>query len=57
VGGMRVTQQMLHTDSGSYLVVATAEAGSPSQAAMTLLAHSTTAGQSRAPSGRVVEFD
>ncbi|RSM64225.1 transcriptional regulator [Actinoplanes sp. ATCC 53533] len=57
VGGMRVTQQMLHTESGPYLVVATTEPGSPSQAAMTLLAHSATDGRSRASSGRLVEFD
>jgi transcriptional regulator with XRE-family HTH domain len=40
VGDMTVTQQALHTEQGQHIVIATTEAGSPSQAAMTLLAHS-----------------
>jgi transcriptional regulator with XRE-family HTH domain len=40
VGTMHVTQQTLRTERDSVVVVATTEAGSPSQAAMTLLAHS-----------------
>ncbi|MEV0310293.1 helix-turn-helix domain-containing protein [Nonomuraea fuscirosea] len=39
VGAMTVTQQALRTESGQVVVIATTEAGSPSQAAMTLLAH------------------
>ncbi|MET0493281.1 MAG: helix-turn-helix transcriptional regulator [Actinoplanes sp.] len=41
VGAMTVTQQSLLTEQGLHAVVATTEAGSPSQAAMTLLAHQT----------------
>jgi hypothetical protein len=40
VGAMSVTQQTLRTEQGQHLVVATTEVGSPSHAAMTLLAHS-----------------
>jgi transcriptional regulator with XRE-family HTH domain len=40
VGEMTVTQQTLHTAQGQHVVVATTEAGTPSRAAMTLLAHS-----------------
>jgi transcriptional regulator with XRE-family HTH domain len=40
VGDMTVTQQALHTEQGQHIVIATTETGSPSQAAMTLLAHS-----------------
>lgn len=40
VGTMTVTQQSLRTDADQVVVIATTEAGSPSQAAMTLLAHS-----------------
>ena len=39
VGTMAVTQQTLRTEDGPSVVVATTEAGSPSQAAMTLLVH------------------
>ncbi|GAA2157822.1 helix-turn-helix transcriptional regulator [Actinomadura napierensis] len=39
VGAMTVTQQTLLTETGQVLVIATTEAGSPSQAAMTLLVH------------------
>lgn len=42
VGPIRVTQQGLRTEQGHQIVVATTEAGSPSQAAMTLLLHSVT---------------
>ncbi|GAB3855811.1 helix-turn-helix domain-containing protein [Dactylosporangium cerinum] len=41
VGAMTVTQQTLRTEQDQHLVVATAEPGSPSQAALTLLAHGT----------------
>ncbi|AGZ39408.1 helix-turn-helix domain-containing protein [Actinoplanes friuliensis] len=44
VGPMRVTQQALWTEGGQAVVVATTEAGSPSQAAMTLLVHSRVTG-------------
>ncbi|HEV2634659.1 MAG TPA: helix-turn-helix transcriptional regulator [Actinocrinis sp.] len=40
VGTVLVTQQTLHTGRSERIIVATTEAGSPSQAAMTLLAHS-----------------
>ena len=40
VGAMTVTQQSLRTDQGRSVVIATTEPGSPSRAAMTLLAHS-----------------
>ncbi|MEV4348372.1 helix-turn-helix transcriptional regulator [Actinoplanes sp. NPDC049596] len=40
VGTMSVTQQSLRTETGHCVVVATTEADSPSQAAMTLLVHS-----------------
>jgi transcriptional regulator with XRE-family HTH domain len=39
VGAMTVTQQTLHTERDQAVVVATTEVGSPSEAAMTLLAH------------------
>lgn len=39
VGGLRVTQQSLEAEQGQHVVVATTESGSPSEAAMTLLAH------------------
>jgi len=39
VGAMTVTQQALRTEQDQCIVVATTEPGSPSQAAMTLLAH------------------
>ncbi|MDG6105582.1 helix-turn-helix domain-containing protein [Dactylosporangium aurantiacum] len=41
VGAMTVTQQALRTEHGHTVVVATTEPGSPSRAAMALLAHST----------------
>jgi hypothetical protein len=41
VGAMTVTQQALRTERGSTVVIATTEPGSPSRAAMALLAHST----------------
>lgn len=44
VGAMTVTQQTLRTEQDQHLVVATAEPGSPSHAALTLLAHSTATG-------------
>jgi len=40
VGAMTVTQQTLQAEQGRAVVVATTEPGSPSRAAMTLLAHS-----------------
>ena len=41
VGAMTVTQQALRTEQGVHVVIATTEPGSPSHAAMTLLAHHT----------------
>jgi len=41
VGTLHVTQQSLAADQGQHVVVATAEPGSPSHTAMTLLAHGT----------------
>ncbi|MGC4888118.1 helix-turn-helix transcriptional regulator [Micromonospora sp. DT227] len=52
VGAMDVTQQVLRTEAGQTLVVATTEPGSASHAAMTLLVHSVTtarAGAARPP--------
>lgn len=43
VGAMHVTQQALSTEHGQRVIVATTAAGSPSEAAMRLLIHSTTA--------------
>jgi hypothetical protein len=48
VGSLLVTQQTLHAEQGQHVVVATAEPGSPSQAAMTLLAHGAAAERSEA---------
>lgn len=48
VGAMSVTQQTLRSEDGQHVVVATTEAGSPSQAAMTLLVHTVTVGPSSA---------
>jgi transcriptional regulator with XRE-family HTH domain len=42
VGAMTVTQQVLHTETGQSVVMATTEPGSASQAAMTLLVHGAT---------------
>lgn len=42
VGTLHVTQQTLRTEEGQQVVLATTEAGSPSQTALTLLAHSLT---------------
>ncbi|GAA2692904.1 helix-turn-helix domain-containing protein [Actinoplanes palleronii] len=42
VGAMTVTQQSLRTEQGGIVVIATTEPGSPSRAAMSLLAHGTT---------------
>ena len=39
VGAMQVTQQTLQADNGQHLIVATTAPGSPSQQAMSLLAH------------------
>jgi hypothetical protein len=47
VGAMTVTQQALRTEQDQSIVVATTEAGSPSHAAMTLLAHTVTTGPAR----------
>jgi transcriptional regulator with XRE-family HTH domain len=48
VGSMHVTQQALRTELDQSVVIATTEPGSPSQAAMTLLAHGVaTAAESR----------
>lgn len=47
VGAMTVTQQTLRTEQDQVVVVATTEPGSPSQAAMTLLVHSTVTGEAR----------
>ncbi|MFI5932032.1 helix-turn-helix domain-containing protein [Actinoplanes sp. NPDC051494] len=44
VGAMTVTQQALRTENGRTVVVATTETGSPSRAAMSLLAHSSVFG-------------
>jgi len=44
VGAMTVTQQALRTEQGPDVVVTTTEPGSPSHAAMTLLAHHTATG-------------
>lgn len=52
VGAMDVTQQVLRTEDGQTVVVATTEPGSASHAAMTLLVHSVTtarAGAARPP--------
>ncbi|MEV4517576.1 helix-turn-helix transcriptional regulator [Dactylosporangium sp. NPDC049525] len=46
VGAVTVTQQTLRTEQDQHLVVATTEPGSASQAALTLLAHSTATGAS-----------
>jgi transcriptional regulator with XRE-family HTH domain len=54
VGALMVTQQVLFTEGGQRLVVATTEHGSPSHAALALLTHSTFAGRwegARAPEG------
>ena len=48
VGAMTVTQQVLHTETGQAVVVATTEPGSASQAAMTLLVHGAVTGRTRA---------
>jgi hypothetical protein len=45
VGALRVYQQTLLTGLNQAIVVATAEPGSPSHAAMTLLAHSVATGR------------
>jgi hypothetical protein len=45
VGAMKVTQQSLSYEGEQRIVVATTELGSPSHAAMTLLAHSTVTGR------------
>jgi len=45
VGSLHVTQQTLHAEQDQHVVVATAEPGSPSHAALTLLAHGTTTGR------------
>jgi transcriptional regulator with XRE-family HTH domain len=49
VGAMTVTQQTLRTEQDQVVVVATTEPGSPSQAAMTLLVHSTVTSAARSP--------
>jgi hypothetical protein len=41
VGALTVTQQSLRTEQDTHVVVATAEPGSPSHAALALLAHTT----------------
>jgi transcriptional regulator with XRE-family HTH domain len=45
VGAMTVTQQTLRTELDQAVVIATTEAGSPSQAAMTLLVHTAATSQ------------
>lgn len=50
VGAMTVTQQTLRTEQDQHVVIATTEAGSPSQAAMTLLVHTAATGSDRAES-------
>jgi transcriptional regulator with XRE-family HTH domain len=52
VGTMHVTQQTLRTELDQSIVVATTEAGSPSHAAMTLLAHSVATGRTTAAGRR-----
>jgi transcriptional regulator with XRE-family HTH domain len=52
VGVLTVTQQTLRTENDQALVIATTEPGSPSQAAMTLLLHSTATSRT-APAERV----
>jgi transcriptional regulator with XRE-family HTH domain len=50
VGALTVTQQALRTEQGHTVVVATTEPGSPSRAALSLLAHSTAFTPAAAPS-------
>ncbi|MBC8092207.1 MAG: hypothetical protein H7Y15_09780 [Pseudonocardia sp.] len=57
---MDVTQQTLLAENGRRVVVATTEAGSPSEAAMVLLAHRTADSASHPPSpapGRLFRRD
>ncbi len=49
VGPMTVTHQALRTEQEQHVVVATTEPGSPSHAAMTLLAHTTATARPRLP--------
>jgi transcriptional regulator with XRE-family HTH domain len=52
MGAMTVTQQTIWLEHGQHIVVATAEADSPSQAAMTLLAHTAAVGRGAAGKAR-----
>lgn len=52
VGAMHVTQQILRTELDQVIVITTTEPGSPSHAAMTLLAHSVATGRTTASERR-----